>query len=144
MNIYDDNVFKRYVQSLSMKEQKDVYLRLNSENRYSDKVNLTPTLKNLKTIYNKLSFSKTIERRLNGNVAKIIPGTDIVVNINPEKHELYFDNNTYIFTVDDKTLYLVGKESKNISDLIEYLKTNFKMKLIFNGNVVNEPVNIMT
>ena len=135
---YNDSIFKRYVQSLSIKEQKDVYLRLNSENRYSDKANLTAILKNLKDIYNKLSFSKIIERRLNGNVAKIIPNYKIDVTFNPESNTVIFNKNKYTMIVNNNIIYLNGKSTNNIQDLIDYLKSNFNMNVSFNGEVVEE------
>ena len=135
---YNDNIFKSYVQSLTAKEQKQLYNLMNSETRYFEKSNLTPIISNLQKIYNKLKLVKNVERRLNGNVVKIIPNLKIDVIFNPESNSLVFNKNKYIMTINNNIIYLNGKDTNNIQDLIDYLKSNFNMNVSFNGEVVEE------
>jgi len=138
ITIYNDNVFTNYVQSLTAKEQRQLYNLMNSETRYFEKSNLTPIISNLQKTYNKLKLVKNIERRLNGNVVKIIPNLKIDVVFNPESNSLIFNKNKYIMTINNNIIYLNGKNTNNIQDLTDYLKSNFNMNVSFNGEVVEE------
>lgn len=135
---YNDNVFTNYVQSLTAREQRQLYNLMNSETRYFEKSNLTPIISNLQKIYNKLKLVKNVERRLNGNVVKIIPNLKIDVIFNPESNSLVFNKNKYIMIIKNSIIYLNGKNTDNIQDLIDYLKSNFNMNVSFNGEIVEE------
>ena len=144
ITIYTDKVFDSYVQSLSSTQQKQLYNILNSENRYSDRSNLSTIISNYQKTYNKIKLIKSVERRLNGNIVKIIVDSKIDITIKPESNTIVFNKNNYIFSINDKTINLKGKTTNKIDDLINYLKTKYNMTVYLNDELMTNVDNTIS
>ena len=144
ITVYTDKVFDSYVQSLSSTQQKQLYNILNSENRYSDRSNLSTIISNYQKTYNKIKLIKSVERRLNGNIVKIIVDSKIDITIKPESNTIVFNKNNYIFSINDKTINLKGKTTNKIDDLINYLKTKYNMTVYLNDELMTNVDNTIS
>ena len=140
---FDNNVFISYIQQLNQREQATIYNRLNSENRYSAKAKLTSKIRELSSLYNKLTFKEQTERRNYELIKKIVIDNNIVITINDNNNTLTANQDKYKFKFTKIGIELSGKE-KNIEQIAETLFSRYNTDIYYNNIlVIGKPETIL-